>query len=133
MKSQIFVNLHVMDLKKSMDFYSKIGFTNNPQFTDATAACMVLSEEIFVMLLTHDKFKEFTTKKISDATKTTEVLNALSFESKVKVNEIADKALSSGGSENKPPLDYGFMYSRSFNDPDGHIWEVFWMDPNQVQ
>jgi len=133
MKTQIFVNLHVKDLKKSMDFYSKIGFTNNPQFTDETAAAMMLSEEIFVMLLTHAKFKEFTPKEISDAAKTTEVMNALSLESKEKVNTMTDQAIEAGGREQRPLQDYGFMYGRSFSDPDGHIWEPFWMNPDHVQ
>ena len=133
MKPKIFVNLHVKDLKKSIDFYSKIGFTNNPQFTDSTAACMVLSEEIYVMILTHDKFRGFTPKDISDAHKTTEVMNALALESRDKVNEMADNALSSGGSEPRAAQDHGFMYSRAFSDPDGHIWEPFWMDQSNVQ
>lgn len=133
MATQIFVNLHVKDLKKSMDFYSKIGFTNNPQFTDETAAAMMLTNEIFVMLLTHAKFKEFTPREISDATKTTEVMNALSMESKEKVDSITKAAVDAGGKENRPANDYGFMYGRSFSDPDGHIWEPFWMNPVHVQ
>ena len=133
MKTQIFVNLHVKDLKKSMDFYTKIGFTNNPQFTDETAAAMKLSDEIFVMLLTHPKFKEFTPKEVSDSAKTAEVMNALSLESKEKVNDMTDIAVKAGGSEHRPLQDYGFMYSRSFCDPDGHIWEPFWMNPDHVQ
>jgi predicted lactoylglutathione lyase len=133
MKTQIFVNLHVKDLKASMDFYTQVGFTNNPQFTDETAACMVLSEEIYVMLITHNRFKDFTKKAISDATKTTEVINAVSMESREKVTEIADKAIAAGATENMPAQDHGFMFLRSFADLDGHIWEVFWMDPTKVQ
>jgi uncharacterized protein len=133
MKSQIFVNLPVKDLKKSMDFYAGIGFVNNPQFTDETAACMVLSEEIYVMILTYAKFKEFTTREITDALRSTEVINAISLESREKVDETATRILSSGGSENRPLQDHGFMYIRSFSDPDGHIWEFFWMNPANVQ
>ncbi len=133
MNPKIFINLHVQDLSKSMDFYTTIGFTNNPQFTDETAACMAFSEEIFVMLLTHNKFKEFTPKQISDATKSTEVMNCLSVESKEAVIDMAEKAINAGGSAVKEPLDYGFMYSKSFNDLDGHIWEILWMDPSKAQ
>jgi predicted lactoylglutathione lyase len=130
MATKIFVNLPVSDLHKSKEFYTKIGFSINPQFSDETAACVVISENIYAMILTHDKFKQFTPKEIADSTKTSEVLTALSFESKEKVNEVADKAISSGGSEARAAFDYGFMYGRSFNDPDGHIWEAFWMDMN---
>ncbi|TGD56707.1 VOC family protein [Flavobacterium humi] len=128
MKSQIFINLPVQDLPKAMDFYTKIGFKNNPQFTDETAACMVISDEIFVMLLTYPKFKEFIKKEIPDATKTTEVINSLAVESVAKVNEIADIAINAGGSEPSEPKDYGFMQQRSFSDLDGHHWEIFFMD-----
>jgi hypothetical protein len=132
MATKIFVNLPVKDLNKSKEFFTKIGFTINSQFTDETAACVVITEDIYAMILTHAKFKEFTPKDISDATKTSEVLTCLSFDSKEKVNEIADKALMAGGSVAKDPMDYGFMFSRSFNDPDGHIWEVIWMDPAAI-
>lgn len=128
MKSQIFINLPVKDLPKAMDFYTKIGFTNNPQFTDETGACMFISDEIFVMLLTHPKFKEFIKKDIADAVKTTEVINSLSLDSIDKVNKMADTALSAGGLEPSGPKDYGFMQQRSFSDLDGHHWEVFYMD-----
>lgn len=136
MPTKIFVNLPVKDLNKSMDFFKKLGFTFNPQFTDDTAACMLITEDIYAMLLTHAKFSEFTTKQIADANKTTEVLTCLSFDSKEKVNEIADNAIKSGGAEARPAMDYGFMFGRSFSDPDGHIWEAIWMDPafvNQEQ
>jgi uncharacterized protein len=94
---------------------------------------MVISEDIFAMLLTHAKFKEFTKKEIVDATKSTEVLTCLSAESRAKVDELADAALQAGGTKSNDPMDYGFMYGRSFNDPDGHIWELVWMDPNHIQ
>lgn len=131
MKSQIFINLPVKDLAKAMDFYTKIGFTNNPQFTDETAACMVFSEEIYVMLLTFPRFKDFIRKEIADTTKTTGVINSLSMESVAKMNEMADNALKAGGTEPTEPKDYGFMQQRSFEDPDGHFWEVFYMDMSQ--
>jgi predicted lactoylglutathione lyase len=133
MSTKIFVNVPVKDLDKSKQFFTAIGFTINPQFTDDTAACVVISEDIYAMILTHEKFKQFTPKEISDATKTSEVLLALSFDSRDKVNEIADTALKSGGSVANQPQDYGFMFSRSISDPDGHIWEFFWMDPSKVQ
>ena len=129
MAQQIFVNLPVKDLKRSMSFFDKLGFKNNPQFTDDTAACMVVSETIFVMLLTEPKFKSFSPKPISDATKSTEVLIALSFESRQKVDEVVRTATSNGGTTYAEPKDYGFMYQHGFQDPDGHVWEVFWMDP----
>jgi predicted lactoylglutathione lyase len=132
MDTQIFINLPVQDLDKSKAFYEQLGFTINPEFTDETASCVVISDTIYVMLLTHEKAKQFTTKEIADAHTTTEVLNALSTESKEAVNELVDKALDNGGTEAGEVQDLGFMYSRSFNDPDGHIWEVLWMDPEAV-
>jgi predicted lactoylglutathione lyase len=132
MGTKIFVNLAVKDLKRSRDFFAKVGFTFNPQFTDQTAACMIISDDIFAMLLTEEKFKEFTKKEIADATKTTEVLTCLSMDSKEKVNSIVDTALKAGATEAREPMDYGFMYGRSFNDLDGHIWEIIWMDPSHV-
>jgi len=133
MSRKIFVNLPVKDLKRSMDFFTRVGFKNNPQFTDETAACMVVSEEIFVMLLTEAKFKTFTPKAISDASKSTEVLVALSCESRDEVNQMVRTAVSAGGKTYAEPKDYGFMYQHGFEDPDGHIWEIFWMDPKAVQ
>jgi predicted lactoylglutathione lyase len=132
MVSKIFVNLPVKDLRKSIAFFEKVGFSFNPQFTDETAACMVMSDDIYAMLLTHPKIAEFTTKAIADAHSTTEVLVALAVESRAKVDELAGRALAAGGKENYPAKDYGFMFTRSFEDPDGHIWEVFWMDPSHV-
>ena len=132
MSRKIFVNLPVKDLKKSMGFYGAIGFTNNPAFTDETAACMVVSEEIYVMLLTHEKFKGFTPKQIADAMKQTEVLTALSCDSRAEVDDVIARAKSAGGSTYAEPKDYGFMYQHGFEDPDGHIFEVFWMDEKAV-
>ncbi len=132
MKKQIFINLPVADLKKSMDFYTAIGFTNNPQFTDATAACMVLNDEISVMLLTHAKFSEFTKKKIADTKTTASVINSLSVESNDAVNDFMTKALNAGATEPNEAKDYGFMQQRSLEDLDGHLWEVLYMDISKM-
>jgi predicted lactoylglutathione lyase len=128
MATQIFINLPIRDLKKSMAFYEAIGFTNNPQFTDETAACMALNENIFVMLLTYDKFKDFTSKNIIDAKQTAGVINSVSVSSDEEVNSFLDRALKAGGNEYRAPQDYGFMHLRCFEDIDGHNWEVFYMD-----
>ncbi|MBB4979589.1 MULTISPECIES: VOC family protein [Streptomyces] len=127
----IFVNLPVKNVEASKVFFSKIGFSSNPQFSDETTACVVISDTIFVMLLEEPKFKSFMApgKEISDATKTTEVMVTLSAESRDKVDELANAALAAGGSPAKDPLLMDFMYGRSFADLDGHHWEVFWMDP----
>jgi uncharacterized protein len=128
MAKKIFINLPITDLQKAMNFYTAIGFTNNPQFTDATAACMVLSEEISVMLLTHPKFNEFSNKEIADTRKTTAVINSLSVDSSDEVNAMMDKVIKAGGNEFNEAKDFGFMQLRSFEDLDGHLWEVFYMD-----
>lgn len=130
MSTKIFVNLPVKKLDQSIAFFKKLGFSFNPQFTDDTAACMVISDDIYAMLLTHKKFGEFTKKPIADATKTTEVLTCLSLESKERVNTLVDTALKAGAKESRDPMDYGFMFGRSFDDLDGHIWEIIYMDPN---
>ncbi|WP_343701412.1 VOC family protein [Chitinophaga sp.] len=132
MAKKIFINLPVTDLKKSMEFYTRIGFTNNPAFTDDTAACMVLSEEIYVMLLTHNKFSDFTNKKIIDAKTGIGVINSVSVDSLEEVNTMADAALNAGGSEPNSPKDYGFMQQRSFTDLDGNHWEVLYMDMSKL-
>jgi hypothetical protein len=132
MNTKIFINLPVKDLKKAMDFYSRIGFVNNTQFTDSTAACMVYSEEIYVMLLTHNKFLEFTKKPIADTSKTTSVILSLSAENNDKLNDTVDRAIKAGGTELSEPKDYGFMQQRSFEDLDGHHWEVVHMDMSKV-
>ena len=134
MATKIFVNLPVKDLKRTMDFFSKLGYTFNEQFTDEKAACMVISEDIFAMLLTESFFKTFIPKKeIADSNKTTEVLVALSADTREKVDELVDKAITAGGRQLREPEDHGFMYARSFEDPDGHIWEVVWMDPAGIK
>jgi len=132
MSTKIFVNLPVKDLDKSIAFFTELGFTFNPQFTDKTATCMIVSDDIFVMLLTHEKFKTFTPKKICDATKSTEVLVCLSCESREKVDEMVRKAVAAGGTTYNKPQDHGFMYAHGFQDPDGHIWEVIYMEPSAV-
>jgi len=128
MSRLIFVNLPVADLGRSIAFYEAIGATKNPMFSDETAACMVVSDVIHVMILTHDKFRQFTPRPIADAKSGTEVLLCLSADSREAVDEITQKALGAGGSEVREPQDHGFMYGRSFEDPDGHIWEPMWMD-----
>ncbi|KEO72280.1 VOC family protein [Anditalea andensis] len=133
MKPIVFINLPVADLAASMKFYNTIGFINNPQFTDDTAACMVYSEEIMVMLLTHEKFQSFTTKAISNSHTHAQVMNALAFETKDKVDELTDLAHYAGATEARPKSDYGFMYGTAINDLDGHIWEFFWMDPTYIE
>lgn len=131
----IFVNLPVRDLARSQRFFEALGFGFNPQFTDDTAACMVISETIFAMLLTHEKFATFTPKKgaICDAKQSTEVLVALSRENRAAVDDIVKKAVAAGGNTFSDPQDHGFMYAHAFQDLDGHVWEVMWMDPAAVQ
>lgn len=133
MARQIYVNLPVKDLDKTVDFFTKLGFSFNPQFTDETATCMIVSDDNFVMLLTEKKFKMFTPKAICDATKSTEVLLALSVDNREQVDEMVRKAVKSGGSIYSDPNDHGFMYQHGFQDLDGHIWEVFYMDPATIQ
>lgn len=127
--SMIFPNLSVKDLEKTMNFFKQLGFSFNEKFTNDQAACLVMNEMAAVMLLKEPFFKSFTTKKLTDATQNTEMILAVSFESKAKVDELLTKALSLGATEGRKE-DLGFMYSRAFNDLDGHIWEFFWMDQN---
>lgn len=128
MAKQIFINLAVADLQKSMDFYTALGFSNNPQFSDDTAKCMVWSENIFVMLLNHEKFSTFTTKQIADTKSKIAGLFSLSLESIDEVNNLMTKGLKAGGIEPNEMRDYGFMQQRTLEDFDGHTWEVFFMD-----
>jgi len=128
MANKIFVNLPVKDLNRSIAFFTKLGFSFNPQFTDETATCMVVSENIFVMLLIESRFAGFTKKSVADATKTTEVLIALDAESREEVDRIVDAAVAAGGSLYREPADHGWMYERSFADLDGHQWEFAYMD-----
>ena len=124
----IFVNLPVKDLEASKSFYTALGFSINPDFTDETAACVVISESIFVMILTEDKFREFIEGDIADAQTSSEVLNALSVESREEADQFLERALSAGGARWKPVMEEGPMYSTSFQDPDGHVWEAIHMD-----
>ncbi len=129
MATKIFVNLPAKDLNKSIEFFTKLGFTFNPQFTDKKATCMIIGEDNFVMLVTKAFFKTFIgSKEISDASKTTESIIALSSESREKVDEMVNKAIEAGATTYKDPDDYGWMYSRAFQDLDGHLWEVLYMD-----
>jgi predicted lactoylglutathione lyase len=128
MTTKIFVNLPVKNLDKSVTFFTKLGFSFNPQFTDETATCMIVSDDIFVMLLTEPKFKSFTPKEICDAKKYTEVLVCLSTESRAKVDEVVGNAVAAGGSTYNEPQDHGFMYAHGFQDLDGHIWELAYME-----
>lgn len=122
--SQIFVNLPVGDLQRSIAFFTALGFTFNPTWTDDTATCMIVSDNIFVMLMIRERFQTFTPKPVSDARQTTEVLNCLSLDSRDAVDRMVANALASGGSTYKEAEDQGFMYSHAFQDPDGHIWEL---------
>ena len=129
----IFVNLAVSDLKKSKAFFSKLGFEFNPKFTDDKAACMVINPEAFVMLLSEPFFKTFTKREICDTARQTEGLFALSCSSRAEVDEIVEKAIDAGGGKAMDSMDQGFMYGSSFYDPDGHHWEVLWMDSKAAQ
>jgi predicted lactoylglutathione lyase len=129
MPKMIFVNLPVSDLKRATAFYESIGAEKNAQFSDETASCMVFSETIYAMLLTHDKFRQFTPKQIADAKTTSEVLICISADNREGVDDMVGKAEAAGGIVDPgPKQDYGFMYGRSFEDLDGHIWEIMWMD-----
>jgi predicted lactoylglutathione lyase len=134
MATSIFVNLPVKNLEKSKEFFSKLGYSFNQQFTDEKAACMVISETIYTMLLTEPFFKGFIpSREIADANKTKEVLIALSADSRQQVDDLINKVIAAGGKQFREPEDHGFMYARSFEDLDGHVWEVIWMDPGHVQ
>lgn len=130
MASMIFVNVPIRDLAASMAYYKALGFEHNPDFTDETAACIVISDTIFVMLLTHAKFKEFSSRPIPDPKEQTGALYALSCDSREAVDAIAEAGLKAGGAEYRPAQDLGFMYSRAIADIDGHVWEYVWMDMN---
>jgi len=134
MATNIFVNLPVKSLEKTKEFFTKLGYTFNQQFTDDKAACLIISENIYAMLITESFFKTFIpNNEISDTAKTKEVLIALSADNRQTVDELAHKAVAAGGKNYRDAEDHGFMYSRSFEDLDGHVWEVFWMDPAHIQ
>ena len=130
---KIFVNLAVKDLGKAVDFFTQLGFSFDPRFTDEQATCMIVSDEAFVMLLAEDRFKDFTKKEIADPTSQTEAILAVTAESREQVDDLAEKALAAGGQPANDPMDHGFMYGRSFQDIDGHLWEVIWMDPSALE
>lgn len=129
---QVFINLAVKDVEQSMAFYTELGFTNNPQFSDDQAKCMVWSETIFLMIMSHEKFEGFTTKPIADTKGSIAGLFALSVESAEKVNEIVELGLKAGGTEPMPMMDHGFMQLRKIEDFDGHTWEIFFMDLSKM-
>ncbi len=133
MATKIFVNLAVKDLNRSVEFFTKLGYHFNAQFTDANATCMIVTEDIFVMLLVEPFFQTFTKKEICDTKTAVEALLALTVDGRQAVDEFVNKALAAGATEPKPARDLGFMYSRDFEDLDGHTWEIFWMDPSAVQ
>ena len=130
MTTQIYVNLPVKDLKRSVAFFTALGFTFNADFTDENATCMIVGENIFVMLLVESFFKTFTDKAICDARKNTEVLVCISTESRQKVDDLVSKAIAAGGTAPRKPQDHGFMYQHGFEDVDGHIWELVYMEQN---
>jgi predicted lactoylglutathione lyase len=132
MATKIFVNLPVKDLKKSINFFTQLGFNFNPQFTSEQSTCMVIGENIFAMLLVEDRFKDFTKKPISDAKKSTEVLLALDAASRADVDTMIKNAVKAGGSTYSDPQDHGWMYGHSFADLDGHQWEILYMDESAV-
>ena len=133
MITNIFVNLPVKDLNKTVEFFTKLGFTFNPQFTDENATCMIVGKDIFVMLLVEKFFKTFTKKEISDTTKNTEAIVALSAQSREEVDQMMEKVLGAGGREARDPQDHGWMYGRSFEDINGHLWEIFYMDESVMK
>jgi predicted lactoylglutathione lyase len=129
MATQMYLNLPVKDLDKSVEFFTALGFSFNPAFTDENATCMIINDDAYVMLLVESFFKTFTSKSIADASSTTEAIMAFSVDTREAVDQMVRTALTSGGTPSQEAQDYGFMYSHSFQDPDGHLWEVMWMDP----
>ena len=132
MAKQIFINLAVKDVQKSMDFYTALGFTNNPQFSDDAGKCMVWCENIFLMILSHEKFASFATKPIADTKSSLSGLFSLSMDSVEEVNTVVENGLKAGGTEPHEIRDYGFMQQRSIEDFDGHTWEIFYMDLSKM-
>jgi len=132
MKTKIFLNLAVKDLTQAVSFFNALGFSTNQKFTNDKGACIVISEDINVMILVKEFYQTFTKKQICDSKTTSEVLISLSMESREKVNEIVEKAVKAGGTDYMEAKDYGWMYQRNFLDLDGHHWEVFYMDESQI-
>ncbi|KUG08038.1 VOC family protein [Solirubrum puertoriconensis] len=132
MARKIFVNLPVRNLQASIEFFTQLGFEFNQQFTDERATCMVISDDIYVMLLVEPFFQTFTPKAIADSAQSTEVIICLSAESRAEVDQLVDKAMAAGAKQSKPLQDQDFMYARNFQDPDGHLWEVMYMDMSAI-
>ncbi len=132
MARKMFLNIPVKDLNRSIDFYTKVGFNFNQQFTDENATSIIIGDDILVMLLREDFFKKFTNKPIANAKESTEVLICISAESREEVDEIVGSAIAAGGASSIPTQDHGWMYGRSFEDPDGHIWEVSYLDMDSL-
>lgn len=130
---QLFVNIPVADLKRSVDFFTTLGFTFNPQFTDESATCMLVGRDAFFMIMVRDRFATFTKRPVADPATATGALFAIAVDSRAAVDEMVRAAIAAGGSPALDPVDHGFMYGWSFHDPDGHHWEVFWMDPSHVE
>jgi predicted lactoylglutathione lyase len=133
MSRKLFVNIAVEDLERSIAFFTTLGFQFDPRFTDETATCMLVGEDAYFMLLTRERFGDFRQKPLADAASTTEAIYAIAVDSREAVDELADTALTNGGAPAGDPQDPGFMYSRSFSDPDGHHFEAFWMDPKALE
>ena len=133
MTTKIFVNLPVKDLNRAVEFFTKLGFKFNPQFTDKNATCMIISEDIFVMLLVEEFFKTFTKKEICNTSKNIEAMIAVSAESRENVDEMINKAIEAGGIEPRKPRDHGWMYDRAFEDIDGHLWEITYMNESSLK
>ena len=130
---KLFVNIPVSDVQRSIRFFEALGFSLNPQFTDATATCMLVGEDAYFMLLSRERFKDFSKRPVGDPRAETSALFAISVSSRAEVDEVVKKAVAAGGSHAADPQDHGFMYAWSFYDPDGHHWEVFWMDPSAIK
>ena len=130
MPKMVFINLPITDLARSTAFYAALGGTKNPKFSDETSACMAFSESIYAMLLTHEKYRNFTSRPIADTHATSAALIALAVDSRGEVNATIERTVAAGGqADPNPKQDHGFMFGRSVEDPDGHVWEIFWMDP----
>lgn len=132
MSTKIFVNLPVKDLNRSIRFFTTLGFSFDPRFTDENATCMIISEDIYVMLLMEEFFRSFTHKDIGDTSRASEVILSITAESREKVDELVNTALEAGAGGSSTPQDHGWMYQRGFQDPDGHLWEVFYMDMSSL-
>ena len=130
---KLFVNIAVENLDRSVEFFTRLGFEFDPRFTDESGTCMVIAEDAYAMLLVKPRFSDFTKKEIVDSTAQTEAILAVAADSREEVDQLADAALAGGATQANDPMELGFMYGRSFNDPDGHLWEVFWMDPKAVE